>query len=150
MQKAGFLTTRLICLSVPYTPVLIITSSETYFYVPRLLNTVLIETLSLKRTLENLKTFKGLPDKISNFITLKLSGIPPSRKPWRNYSVGSEHACLAAVPRSTLESGTFLLGKIFPSSADLRRVSCQLLAKEWTLNTDKLPSGGLPRNSVAR
>ena len=35
-----------------------------------------------------------------------------------------------------------------PSSADSRRASCQLLAKEWTLYTGKLPLGGLPRNNV--
>ena len=34
--------------------------------------------------------------------------------------------------------------KIFPASADLRRASCQLLAKEWALNTGKLHLGGLP------
>ena len=43
---------------------------------------------------------------------------------------------------------TFFCGKIFPSSADSRRASCQLLAKECSLNTGKLPPGGLPRNSV--
>ena len=35
-----------------------------------------------------------------------------------------------------------------PSSTDSRRTSCQLLAKEWTLYTGKLPLGGLPRNNV--
>ena len=35
-----------------------------------------------------------------------------------------------------------------PSSADSRRASCQLPAKEWTLYTGKLPLGGLPRNNV--
>ena len=34
------------------------------------------------------------------------------------------------------------------SSADSRRASFQLPAKEWALNTGKLPPGGLPRNSV--
>ena len=38
--------------------------------------------------------------------------------------------------------------KNIPSSADLRRASCQLLAKEWTLYTGKLLLGGLPRNNV--
>ena len=28
--------------------------------------------------------------------------------------------------------------------------SCQLLVKEWTLNTGKLPPGGLSRNSVVK
>ena len=37
-----------------------------------------------------------------------------------------------------------------PSSADSRRTSCQLLAKEWALNTGKLPPGGLPRNSMVK
>ena len=34
--------------------------------------------------------------------------------------------------------------KCFSSSADLWRASCQLLAKDWTLDTGKLPPGGLP------
>ena len=38
--------------------------------------------------------------------------------------------------------------KKFLYSANSRRASCQLLWKEWTLNTDKLPSGVLPRSSV--
>ena len=38
--------------------------------------------------------------------------------------------------------------KHIPSSADSRRTSCQLLAKEWTLYTGKLPLRDLPRNSV--
>ena len=41
-----------------------------------------------------------------------------------------------------------LLWEIFPSSAELRRASCQLLANEWALSTGKLPLGGFPRNSV--
>ena len=32
-----------------------------------------------------------------------------------------------------------------PFSADLRRASCQLQAKEWALNTGKLPPVGLPK-----
>ena len=36
-----------------------------------------------------------------------------------------------------------------PSSAD-SRASCQLLAKEWALNTGQLPAGVLPRNSVVK
>ena len=40
--------------------------------------------------------------------------------------------------------------KKFPSSADSRRASCQLLAKEWALNTGKLHLGGLPRNSMVK
>ena len=36
------------------------------------------------------------------------------------------------------------------SSADSRRARCQLLAKEWALNTGKLPLGGLPWNSVVK
>ena len=31
-----------------------------------------------------------------------------------------------------------------------RRASCHLLAKEWALNTGKLPPGGLPMNSVVK
>ena len=34
--------------------------------------------------------------------------------------------------------------------ADSRRVSCQLLVQEWTLNTGKLPLEGLPRNIVVK
>ena len=49
-----------------------------------------------------------------------------------------------------LASGTFFLGKQFPSSADSRRASCQLLVKELAINTGELPPGGLPRNSVAK
>ena len=41
--------------------------------------------------------------------------------------------------------GTFFLG-LFSSFADSRGASCQLLAKEWTLSTGKLPPGGLPKN----
>ena len=40
------------------------------------------------------------------------------------------------------------LWKNIPSSADSRRASCRLLAKEWTLYTGKLPLRGLPRNNV--
>ena len=47
-------------------------------------------------------------------------------------------------------SGTFFCGEKRPSSADSRRASCQLLVKEWVLNTGKLPSGGLPRSSVVK
>ena len=32
--------------------------------------------------------------------------------------------------------------KVFTSSADSRRASCQLLAKIWALNTRKMPQGG--------
>ena len=38
----------------------------------------------------------------------------------------------------------------FPSYADSRGASCQLLAKEWALNTDKLSPGGLLRNRVVK
>ena len=30
------------------------------------------------------------------------------------------------------------------------RASCQLLAKEWALNTGKLALGGMPRNSMVK
>ena len=40
------------------------------------------------------------------------------------------------------------LWKNISSSTVSRRASCQLLAKEWTLYTCKLPLGGLPRNNV--
>ena len=38
----------------------------------------------------------------------------------------------------------------FVMAVNSRRTSCQLLGKEWALNTGKLPQGGLPRNSVVR
>ena len=53
-----------------------------------------------------------------------------------------------AAPKPTLASGTFFSGKTIPSSADSRRASCQLLVQNWALNASKLPSGGLPWNSV--
>ena len=43
-----------------------------------------------------------------------------------------------------------LLCKIFPSSADSKRGSCQLLVKEWALDTGKLPPGSLPKNIVIK
>ena len=39
---------------------------------------------------------------------------------------------------------------LFASSADSGRVNCQFMAKEWALNTGKLPPGGLHRNSVVK
>ena len=38
----------------------------------------------------------------------------------------------------------------FEKNPDSRRASCQLLVKEWALNTGKLPPEGLPRNSVVK
>ena len=55
-------------------------------------------------------------------------------------------AVLRSVLRSTLVSGTFFHGKAFPSSADSRRLSCQLLGKECALSSGKLPPEGLPKN----
>ena len=43
-----------------------------------------------------------------------------------------------------------VLLKKYPSSADLRRASCQLLVQKCALNTGKLPLGGLLRNSVVK
>ena len=40
--------------------------------------------------------------------------------------------------------------RIFSSSTDSRRASCQLLVKELALNTGKLPQGGLHRNSLVK
>ena len=77
----------------------------------------------------------------SSFVTIFLTG--------HGSSVGRVFASQASVLRSILAFSTFFRGKIFPSSAD-SRASCQLLAKEWVLNTDKLPLGGLPRNSVVK
>ena len=62
-------------------------------------------------------------------------------------------ACLLrkrAALRLTLLSGKFFHVETFPSSADSRRASCCLLAKEWTLNTGKLSQGGLQRSSVVK
>ena len=53
--------------------------------------------------------------------------------------------CMQGVPRSTL-----VFGLLFPSFADSRRASCQLLAKEWALNTGKLHLRDLPRNSMVK
>ena len=64
-------------------------------------------------------------------------------------SVGSLSVSQVAVPRSILMSGTFSRGKMI-SLFSSRRANCQLLAKEWALNTGKLPQGGLPRNSVVK
>ena len=52
---------------------------------------------------------------------------------------------MQADPRSTL-----LLWRLFPSSAVPRGAKCQLMAKEWALNTGKLPLGGFPRNGVVK
>ena len=65
-------------------------------------------------------------------------------------SVGSVSPLYPRGPEIDPHGRHILLWKIFPSSADSRRASCQLLAKEWTLNTGKLPLGGLPRNSVVK
>ena len=43
-----------------------------------------------------------------------------------------------------------LCGKKITSSPVSRRASYHLLAKEWAVNTGKLPLGGLPRNSVVQ
>ena len=52
--------------------------------------------------------------------------------------------CLLRKQRSA--SGTVSSWKKYvPSSADSKRTSCQLLEKEWTLNTGTLSPGGLPR-----
>ena len=55
-----------------------------------------------------------------------------------------------AFSTSTLACGTFFHGKRFPSSADSRREICQFLFQELTLNTGKLPTGGLPRNNEVK
>ena len=39
---------------------------------------------------------------------------------------------------------------ILPLFHCFKKSSCQLMAKESSLNTDKLPLGGLPRNNVVR
>ena len=59
----------------------------------------------------------------------------PKSKTGRGSSVCSVSALQAAVPQLILVSGTFFRGKKFPYSTDSRRASCQLLAKEWALNT---------------
>ena len=57
---------------------------------------------------------------------------------------------IEAAPRSTLASHTFFRGEVSPSPTESRRASCQLMVKEWALNTGKLPPGGLPRNSAVK
>ena len=61
-------------------------------------------------------------------------------------------ACPLCKQRSEIDPHVLhiLSWKKKPSSTDLRRASCQLLGKEWALNTGKLPPGGLPRNSVVK
>ena len=51
---------------------------------------------------------------------------------------------------SLIDRAHSFMEKVFPLSADSKRASCQLVAKEWALNTGKLPLGGLPRNSVVK
>ena len=65
-------------------------------------------------------------------------------------SVGSVSSSYAKGPEIDPLVQHILLWKFFPSYADSRRASCQLLAIEWPLNTGKLPLGGLPRNSVIK
>ena len=49
--------------------------------------------------------------------------------------------CKQVAPGSTIVSSTFFCEFFFPSFADLRRASCQLLGKEWPLNTgNTIPS----------
>ena len=53
-------------------------------------------------------------------------------------------ACLEESPfckRAAPDIDPLIQHKKCPSSTDSRRASCQLLVKEWTLNTDKLPPG---------
>ena len=47
-------------------------------------------------------------------------------------------------PRSTLTHGTFFPEDFVPSSADSKTASCQSIAKEWALNTGKLPQEACP------
>ena len=65
----------------------------------------------------------------------------------RDSSVDSMSVSYAS--RLEIDPDVILLWNFFPS-ADSRRASCQLLAKEWELNAGKLPLGGLPRNSVVK
>ena len=61
---------------------------------------------------------------------------------------------MQVLPRSIPASGTFipedLVMKIFlrPFFRLFKKSSCQLMVKECTLSTVKLPLGGLPGNSV--
>ena len=69
------------------------------------------------------------------------------------YCLSKKKICVACplniqeARRSTLVSEVFC-GDFVPSSSDSRRASCQLLSKEWALDTGKLPLGGLLRKSV--
>ena len=65
-------------------------------------------------------------------------------------SLGSMSVSQAAVPQLIILSRTFFVENYFPSSTDTRRASFQILAKEFALNTGKLPLRGLPRNSVVK
>ena len=58
--------------------------------------------------------------------------------------------CKGVFVRRTCFRDAFFCRKQLPSLVDLRRASCQLLAKQWALNTGKLPLEGLPRNSVVK
>ena len=55
--------------------------------------------------------------------------------------VGSVSVSQAPDTRSILAFS----GKLFPSSADSKRASCPLLAKEWALNASKLPPRALSK-----
>ena len=80
------------------------------------------------------------------FTILLLSNCQKSLKFTRYCSsVGRVSASYEAAPRS----GTFFR-EFCPSAAASGRASCQLLAKKWVLNTDKLPLGDLPKNSVVK
>ena len=69
-------------------------------------------------------------------------------------SVRSMSASYFCRPKINHWAGHILLCRFSPSSADSRRASCQILAKEWALhkkyNSGKLHVGGLTRNSVVK
>ena len=54
---------------------------------------------------------------------------------------------MKADPRSTLAFGNFFCGGFFYC---FRRAICQILERKWALQIGKLPSGGLPKNSVVK
>ena len=61
-------------------------------------------------------------------------------------SAGNMSASHARAPRSILSTRTFFVENFFP----LPLIQEEQQAKEWTLNTDKLSPGGLPRNNLGK
>ena len=74
---------------------------------------------------------------------------------YHSFSVYANHHILIsseyqATLSSTLSSDTYFRGDLDMKTILPLTLFQELLAKEWTLRTDKLPPGSLPRDSVAR